>query len=613
MSAELSSNSEVLSKESPMNSGGLSLVSVVTLLGPLLLLMVLFDSRLSSYASHIETKPIRLRNFSPSALLSRSRQKIACSSNKNTRFIIVGGSGFIGSWVCRFLLFRKERFVRIIDIRQPPGDVIAHGAQYIRANVVHEAQLRDAINCVWVDTDGVLDSDFQAYELVVFHCAATRQFHQTLSIFGSNIFKKVNVEGTRHIINILTNECELNFSGISLIGFGDEIAYRSAPNWFDPRQLAKQINSPFIQTFNSTGLATKQNKPKFINCYAESMYESEILVLEANNSPLIQGSNSNRDHGKAKYLKTATLVPSGIVTGHLDDNFLHVALQSKLFLLFSWNVPLLLIHVEDIAIAALKLSNVLLDNPLDTEGQSFILANTSSTLSKSASSLTLASKSASNLHPQTHSQSQSPQKQPQTQPSSLSSYPGTAVNVTTSGHVFSYLTSRSESSQSPRIPNMRLQQINPAIVLFFSYLILLYQYLTTEILNFFGFTNYAITTPLISGATRKQSSLASTLLRTMTPGKFNVWQITHIPGSEGVRHTRKILGWKSEFSVEECVAGVAEEWRVRTRLYMNRQQRYKSTTSTSSGVPQKIEQKSRDENEKQTEQEKGIGIELKSI
>ncbi|KAJ5908946.1 3-beta hydroxysteroid dehydrogenase/isomerase [Penicillium taxi] len=114
---------------------------------------------------------------------------------QSRRYVVVGGSGLVGAWIVSHLLARGEdpQCIRILDLLSPTREILGQGVTYVKTNIANELDVTAAFERQWSPSRSQLP-------LSVFHTAAIIRPQDRLEIFLP-LSTKVNVEGTRHILN----------------------------------------------------------------------------------------------------------------------------------------------------------------------------------------------------------------------------------------------------------------------------------------------------------------------------------------------------------------------------------------------------------------------------
>jgi nucleoside-diphosphate-sugar epimerase len=281
-------------------------------------------------------------------------------------YVITGGSGFIGSWIARYLILRGDNNVYIVDKRPPPPDLLRHGGIFIEVDLAAEDSRSKLLrglrtkgrNLVCSDpskeSDGNNDSDQSESEsesdssdssddstatldllgsLTVFHCAVTARHHARKASDGISSAGD-NVKMARNVVHSLSGpDCIFIVLSDTIISQHPITLRRWWSGWLQ---------------------FTSSHTEKFVSPYAESMFLSEMEFLS---------------HSKAV---ACSLHVHGFVSGHIGDHFLAPALSYNGGLLHSWGVPISLIHVEDVARAALLAESKQVDS---RENCNYVIAN----------------------------------------------------------------------------------------------------------------------------------------------------------------------------------------------------------------------------------------------
>ncbi|KAF3394494.1 3 beta-hydroxysteroid dehydrogenase/Delta 5--_4-isomerase [Penicillium rolfsii] len=114
---------------------------------------------------------------------------------QSRRYIVVGGSGLVGSWIISHLLARGEdpASLRILDLLTPTQEILDLGVTFIKTNITDELAVSTAFEQPWPTTVAHLP-------LTVFHTAAVIRPFERLEIYLP-FCSKVNVDGTKNVLN----------------------------------------------------------------------------------------------------------------------------------------------------------------------------------------------------------------------------------------------------------------------------------------------------------------------------------------------------------------------------------------------------------------------------
>ncbi|KAH7919054.1 NAD(P)-binding protein [Leucogyrophana mollusca] len=187
------------------------------------------------------------------------------------RYVVIGGSGFLGGWIVLHLLMRGEdpRNIRIIDIRRPIRKDMLSGkaaqVPFVAADVRDADSLRAAFAVDWPSNSERSDKG-----ITVFHTAASIRFYERHESLVPRSFA-VNVDGTR---NSLTVSREY---GVDLFVFTSSasIPVRRTRHWIWPWQRHAET---LVQIVNDTISNVPRKHNDFFSNYAYTKSLAEELV-----------------------------------------------------------------------------------------------------------------------------------------------------------------------------------------------------------------------------------------------------------------------------------------------------------------------------------------------
>ena len=80
----------------------------------------------------------------------RNRNQVALLGEMATseRYLVIGGVGFLGSYVVQALISRGEKHVAVYDLSKPGKEDVIEGATYFSGDILDETQLHDCLNKV---------------------------------------------------------------------------------------------------------------------------------------------------------------------------------------------------------------------------------------------------------------------------------------------------------------------------------------------------------------------------------------------------------------------------------------------------------------------------------
>ncbi|KAJ7274971.1 hypothetical protein C8J57DRAFT_1224522 [Mycena rebaudengoi] len=252
---------------------------------------------------NIRQTDARLKSAAPISIVDQLPPKTG------RRYLVVGGSGFVGGWMVLALLQRGEdpRRIRIIDIRPPTRYELTVGEakkiQFVAADITDAASVEAAFNAAWVD--GVSLSS----EITVFHTAANiRPYERHLFLLAKSTV--VNVNGTQ---NVLDAARSVGATTLVYTSSGS-VAVRSSgfllwPWEQEPRNFVQPIN-------DDDNLIPKRHEDFFSN-YAVAKIEAERRVRAA-----------DKTASRGGLLRTGCIRPSNSIFGY-NDTTCTVYLSSK--------------------------------------------------------------------------------------------------------------------------------------------------------------------------------------------------------------------------------------------------------------------------------------------
>ncbi|KAF8964500.1 putative sterol dehydrogenase [Flammula alnicola] len=136
------------------------------------------------------------------------------------RYLVIGGSGFLGSYIAQALVDRRERFVAAYDLAKPAKADIIDGVEYFCGDILNEKQLLDCLKLT----------------------NATTVFHTVSPVHGLKeaVYYRVNVEGTRTILSACQTVRVKIFvftSSSSIVSTGDDISGSSEKEAIIPEYI----------------------------------------------------------------------------------------------------------------------------------------------------------------------------------------------------------------------------------------------------------------------------------------------------------------------------------------------------------------------------------------
>lgn len=69
-------------------------------------------------------------------------------SGGTERYLVIGGAGFLGSYIAQALVDRGEKYVAVYDLNKPGKSDIISGVQYFCGDILNEQQLLACLRSV---------------------------------------------------------------------------------------------------------------------------------------------------------------------------------------------------------------------------------------------------------------------------------------------------------------------------------------------------------------------------------------------------------------------------------------------------------------------------------
>ncbi|KAH9065359.1 NAD-P-binding protein [Lactarius vividus] len=258
-------------------------------------------------------------------------------------YVVVGGSGFVGSYIVRLLVLRGETNVRVLDIVPPHEDFLAsHPAvTYTKVDITSPSSVHAALVAPF--SSGALPS-------VIFHTAAAIRFWERAEYtFGAS--HRVNVLGTAAVLEAAK---KLQTDAIVVYTSSADVVV-PAPRFM---QNGKDYHLPPWDKISISDDDTPLNGPaKSTSCYARSKLMAERLVVEANS---------------AGGLRTGCLRPGQTITGP-NDRFYTSTLVLPRVPVFDGLWSHTNVCVWDVAAAHLAFEDALRRDPTNVSGETFLI------------------------------------------------------------------------------------------------------------------------------------------------------------------------------------------------------------------------------------------------
>lgn len=257
---------------------------------------------------------------------------------KNYRiYLIAGGTGFVGSWIARYLLARGETNVYILDREKPSQDLIKHGINYFQVELTHSLALER--------------------ELLKLHESA--RVNTSVIVYNCCLVKLISLPNFQRDLGI--NAIEMLYVSLRvfekrdvfLIHVGHTLAHRgSIRNWdriWPTKKVWFQETTSDLSSGSGPADESEENKKdRTFSSYAWHQLQVEQMTLKLG--------------GRAsKFTETAILRIEGFASGHLGDGFLSPVLQRNNAFVHSPHTPITITNIEDVARGCLSLEHLLLD------------------------------------------------------------------------------------------------------------------------------------------------------------------------------------------------------------------------------------------------------------
>lgn len=348
---------------------------------PLLAWVLFVDIIMIRYTSSIDVEKINKKaqiNTLDSDAKVPPLPKIAKGEDPTvvTKYIVTGGSGFIGSWIARFLIFRGAKDITVLDaIPKSPSDLVNHGVKFDHVDLRDKKRFKESIEKHVLkktpkkdDNDQTDDNSKQSIlssqsekgkrvKLVIFHCAAVQRH-----FIGWRFFDKkpadANVTMAENLVDIL-DELAIEFneeggdrknSSITVINIADAQSDYEAPLWWRFWTMSK---------WRDTYKRNSKGPRKYLSSYAQSKNEAEEIILSSQSTSYNEEEKGEKTTTGGTKIYSISLRVQGIVTGYYGEPILSPAIYYGGLIDHSWSIPTSFIHVEDVARAALLAENAI--------------------------------------------------------------------------------------------------------------------------------------------------------------------------------------------------------------------------------------------------------------
>ncbi|KZV80891.1 NAD(P)-binding protein [Exidia glandulosa HHB12029] len=271
------------------------------------------------------------------------------------RYIVVGGSGFVGQWMVLHLLARGEDAlrIRILDLRAPSrkefvsADGVAHRVEFIQTDITDPASVQAAFNAPWLEGATALQ-----HGLTVFHAASLLRYIERAEFLLPPV-TAINVRGTENVI------AAARAAGATVLVYtsSGSVGVRAASLWVAPWQ-SKPAN--YFQQLDDRDLNFPTRHTDFFANYAVTKAQAEKLVKDAN----AQGG-----------LHTASVRPSNGVYGSGGDSLADAYLYRETNPTWIEQIIQNSIYGENCSIAHLQAESALLSHPDKVGGNAYYITD----------------------------------------------------------------------------------------------------------------------------------------------------------------------------------------------------------------------------------------------
>ncbi|THU93314.1 NAD-binding protein [Dendrothele bispora CBS 962.96] len=319
--------------------------------------------------------PSRAQAVSPNRWTKEQLEQVATKVSKSPfsvkeklppktgrRYIVTGGSGFLGGWIIQQLLERGEspENIRNIDIRPSNRRDFASGpaskVAFFSVDLTSVEQVKAAFSAPWPK----LGNNQSEPEITVFHTAAIIRFYERHPSLVP-LSAKVNIDGTQNVIDAslaVGASVLVSTSSTSVVEFASRLLLWP---W-------EKESKHFVSVVRDDSPLPKRVE-EFISVYCYTKLEGENLVNAADKKV---GSSG-------KILRTGTLRPGSTIFGPGADSFEYFIQQGGMPSFFA-NMVQNFIYVENCAQAHLCYEQRLVElsqgssNP-DIGGQAFTITD----------------------------------------------------------------------------------------------------------------------------------------------------------------------------------------------------------------------------------------------
>ncbi|KAI0345861.1 NAD(P)-binding protein [Trametopsis cervina] len=265
-------------------------------------------------------------------------------------YAVVGGSGWMASYLVRLLLLRGETSIRVVDI-QPPAPALLNqsGVTYVHTDITS----LPAVEAALLAPFHMPATGKEVRVSVVYHCAAIIRFWERAS-YTYHTSYRVNVLGTQNVLDVARR--------LAAPGEPNPIViYTSSADVVLPRPRFMKLGKDYTTWPYNTVVVSDGDPPlggaTSAGCYVRSKAEAEKLVVEAN----------------GKGLRTGVLRPGQTIIGP-NDRLLTSTLMMPRVPVWDKEWAHTDVCVWDSVAAHLLLEDALQHRPQEVAGQAFLIS-----------------------------------------------------------------------------------------------------------------------------------------------------------------------------------------------------------------------------------------------
>ncbi|KAK7036585.1 hypothetical protein VNI00_011518 [Paramarasmius palmivorus] len=297
------------------------------------------------------------------------------------RYIVTGGSGFLGGWLVIQLLERGEdpQNIRILDVRPPNRrdftSGLAKDVPFVKVDITNKEDVIAAFSAPWPTTDNS--------EITIFHTAAVIRFHERHPSLLP-LSEKVNIQGTQNVIDAakaIGATVLISTSSASVAHwwpgrlFSFPWEWPQIFGWFGLERRIPAMKHVMVLGDQEAGGPNEQQRGRlphtieeFCTIYSYTKLIAEKLVREADKAPT---------HFNGKVVRTGALRPGNAIYGPGSDVYEYFLANGTENVSFSNHIVTNPCHVENIALAHLLYEARLIDtkSPSDIGGQAFAITD----------------------------------------------------------------------------------------------------------------------------------------------------------------------------------------------------------------------------------------------